>query len=115
MLFDDNRYFGVKAGNVSLKLHNHKDIFYGEDINAFEAMPDYETLIGIKKFEFDDKGFSTEGTQTSVRKVELDSKETIIEGYYADTMPSEWLFPYEVRIYIEYEVEENETIEHKKP
>jgi len=115
MLFDDDRYFAVKAGSVSLKLHNHKDIFYGEDVNALEAMPDYENLIGIQKVGFDDGGFSTEGTELSFRKIEVDSKETIIEGYYADTMPSEWLMPYEVRIYIQYEVEENETTETKKP
>jgi hypothetical protein len=93
MLFDDNRYFAVKAGNVSLKLHNHKDIFYCEDVNALEAIPDYETLIGIEK---------------------VDSKETIIEGYYADTMPSDWLKPYEVRIYIRYEEGEIKTPDTKK-
>ena len=117
MLFNDSRYFAAKAGNVSLKLHNHKDIFYGEDIAALEAMPDYETLIGLTKFEFDDGGFSTEGTELIFREVELESGETIIEGYYADTMPTDWLFPYQVRIYIRYEEteeEENETTETKK-
>lgn len=114
MLFNDSRYFSAKAGNVSLKLHNHKDIFYSEDINALEAMPDYETLIGITKFEFDDGGFSTEGTELIFREVELESGETIIEGYYADTMPSDWLFPYQVRVYIRYEEEETETTETKE-
>jgi hypothetical protein len=114
MLFDDNRYFAVKAGNVSLKLHNHKDIFYCEDVNALEAIPDYETLIGIEKVGFDDGSFSTQGTELVFRNIEIDSKETIIEGYYADTMPSDWLKPYEVRIYIRYEEGEIKTPDTKK-
>jgi hypothetical protein len=114
MLFDDPRFFAIKAGNVSLKLHNHKDIFYGEDVNAFEAMPDYETLIGIEKVGFDDGSFGTEGTEVIFRNIEIDSKETIIEGFYTDTMPSDFLIPYEVRIYIRYEEEETEIKEIKK-
>lgn len=115
MLFDDPNFFAVKAGQVSLKLHNHKDIFYCEDVNAFEAMPDYETLIGIAKVGFDDGSFSTQGTELNFRNIEIDSKETIIEGFYTDTMPTDFLIPYEVRIYIRYEEEEAEIKETKKP
>ena len=114
MLFDDQRFFAIKAGSVSLKLHNHKDIFYSDDVNALEAMPDCEGLIGIQKVGFDDGNFSTQGTELNFRKIEVDSKDTIIEGFYKDTIPSDWLKPYEVRIYIQYEVEENETTETKK-
>ena len=108
MLFNDKgiNYFSLVAGKVSLKLHNRKDIFYAEDINAFEALPDYEALIGIAKVGFDEGGFSTEGKEIKFHKVDMDSKDTIIEGFYLDTMPVNQLIPYRVRIYIQYETEE---------
>jgi hypothetical protein len=105
MLFNDNKFFAVKAGNVSLKLHNHTDIFYSGEVEASEAFPDYETLVGMEKIGFDDYMLKPR----SYHKVAIDSKETIIEGFYEDTMPTDVLIPYEVRVYIRYEVEENET------
>ena len=66
-------------------------------------MPSYERLIGIAKPDFDDNSFSTQGTQTTFRKVSIDRKDTIIGGFYQDTMPAPELIPYEVKIYIRYE------------
>ena len=108
MLFKDSgiNYFSLVAGKVSLKLHNRKDIFYAEDVNALEAMPDYEALIGIEKVGFDEGGFSTEGKEIKFHKVELESKDTIIEGFYLDTMPVASLIPYKVNVYVRYEAEE---------
>jgi len=108
MLFKDSgiNYFALKAGKVNLKLHNHKDIFYADDVCALEAMPDYEALSGIAKVGFDDGGFSTEGTELIFRKIDIDHKDTIVEGFYLDTMPVDYLIPYEVKIYIRYETEE---------
>ena len=110
MLFRDGDsgkiYFSIVAGKVSLKLHNRKDIFYAEDVSAHEAMPDYEELIGIEKVGFDEGGFSTEGTKIEFHKVDIESKDTIIEGFYLDTMPVNQLIPYQIKIYIRYETEE---------
>jgi hypothetical protein len=113
MLYNDPTYFAMKAGDITLKLHTDKDLFYAEDVAAYEAMPDYEGLIGIQKIGFDDGGFSTEGTCTSFRDENMDSKETVIEGFYTDTMPLSFFIPYEVRIYIRYE--ENETEKSNNP
>ena len=97
------RMFSLKAGNIRLQVNNRRDYFYADDVCAFEIMPCYERLIGIAKIDFDDNGFSTQGTQTTFRKVCLDRKETIIGGFYQDTMPAPELIPYEVKIYIRYE------------
>ena len=98
--------FSVKAGDIKLQLNNPKDIFYSEDVCAFEILPDYENLIGIQRIDFDDGSFSTQGTQLIPLAVEIETKDTIIGGSYKDTMPIKNLFPYQVKIYITYETEE---------
>lgn len=103
---DGKKYFSLKAGNISLKLHNPRDIFFSDDVLFFEIMPDYETLTGIQKFGFDDGGFSTQGNTINYRNINIESKETIIEGYYADTTLVNDLIPYQLKIYIRYETEQ---------
>lgn len=98
--------FSVKTGDIKLRLNNRKNIFYADDVCAFELLPDYEKLIGIKKVGFDDGSFGTQGTQIIPLKVEIETKDTIIDGSYKDTMPIKKLFPYHVNIYITYEIEE---------
>lgn len=98
--------FSVKTGDVKLRLNNPKNIFYAEDICAFEILPDYEKLIGIKRADFDDGSFGTRGKKLVPLAVEIETKDTIIGGSYKDTMPVKNLFPYQVKIYITYEIEE---------
>ena len=96
--------FSVKAGDIKLQLSNRMNIFYAEDVCAFEILPDYENLIGIEKVDFN--SFSTHGTQLIPLNVEIKTKDTIIGGSYRDTMPITELAAYDVKIYISYEIEE---------
>lgn len=98
--------FSVKTGDIKLQLNNPKDIFYSEDVCAFEILPDYEKLIGITRADFNDGSFGTQGTKLIPLVVDIKTKDTIIGGSYKDTMPVENLFPYQVKIYITYETEE---------
>ena len=98
--------FCIKAGDIRLQLNNRKDYFFAQQVECFESFPDYERLTGITKFDFDDRGFSTQGTELTFKKVCIDRKDTIIGGYYADTASITRLIPYEVKIYIRYEEEE---------
>ena len=98
--------FSLKAGDIKLQLNNPKDVFYAEDVCAFEILPDYEKLIGIQRVDFNDGSFATQGTQLIPLQVEIETKDTIIGGSYRDTMPVKNLFPYQVKLYITYETEE---------
>ena len=98
--------FSVKTGDLKLRLNNPKNIFYAEDVCAFEILPDYERLIGIKRADFDDGNFGTRGTKLVPLTVDIATKDTIIGGSYKDYMPVKNLFPYKVNIYITYETEE---------
>lgn len=98
--------FAIKAGNLKLQLNNPKNVFYAEDVSVREVIPDYEKLIGIQKVGFDDGSFGTKGKPSPPRKVDIKTKDTIIGGYYQDTMPVTNLMPYQVKIYITYETEE---------
>lgn len=98
--------FSVKAGDIKLRLNNPKNIFYSDDVCAFEILPDYERLIGIKRADFDDGNFGTRGTKIVPLAVDIATKDTIIGGSYKDNMPVRNLFPYQVKIYITYETEE---------
>ena len=98
--------FSIKAGDIRLQVNNRKDYFFAQQVETFEALPDYETLIGVETIGFNDKNFSTKGMKTYYKNVCLDRKDTIIRGYYADTMPQQRIFtPYEVNIYLRYEEE----------
>lgn len=97
--------FSIKAGDIKLRLNNPKNIFYAEDICAFEVLPDYEKLIGIERADFDDGSFGTRGKKLNPLAVDIETKDTIIGGSYKDTMNAKNLMPYQVKIYITYEVE----------
>ena len=97
--------FSVKAGDLKLRLNNPKDIFYANDVTAFEILPDYEKLIRIDRADFDDGSFGTRGKQLNPLAVDIETKDTIIGGSYKDTMNVKNLMPYQVKIYITYEVE----------
>jgi hypothetical protein len=98
--------FCIKAGDIRLQLNNRKDYFYADQVCAFESLPDYERLVGIVKFGFDDRNFSTMGTTIEFRETEIDAKDTILSGVYKDIMQLDILVPYQIKIYIRYEVEE---------
>ena len=89
-----------------MQLNNRKDYFYAEQVCAYESLPDYENLIGIKKFGFDDRNFSTMGTTIEFRETDINPKDTILSGVYKDLMQMDRLIPYQVKIYIRYEVKE---------
>ena len=97
--------FSIKAGDIKLRLNNPKNIFYADDICAFEVLPDYEKLIGIERADFDDGSFGTRGRKLNPLAVDIETKDTIIGGSYKDTMNVKNLMPYQVKIYITYEVE----------
>ena len=97
--------FSVKAGDIKLRLNNPKNIFYADDIVAFEVLPDYEKLIGIKRADFDDGSFGTRGKTLTPLCVDIETKDTIIGGSYKDTMTVKNMMPYQVKIYITYEIE----------
>ena len=88
-----------------MQLNNCKDYFLAEQVECFESFPDYEKLIGLKEFGFNDRNFSTQGTKLEFKKVCIDRKDTLISGIYRDTTPIAQLIPYEVKIYIRYEEE----------
>lgn len=98
--------FSVKTGDLKLRLNNPKNIFYAEDVTAFEVLPDYEKLIGIDRPDFDDGSFGTRGTRITPLEVDIETQDTVIGGSYKDEMPVKNIFPYQVKIYITYEIEE---------
>lgn len=97
--------FSIKAGDIKLRLNNPKNIFYADDIVAFEVLPDYEKLIGIKRADFDDGSFGTRGKTLNPLSVDIETKDTIIGGSYKDTMTVKNMMPYQVKIYITYEID----------
>jgi hypothetical protein len=106
MVDNKPKYFSIKAGDLKLQLNRKDDIFHAEDVAVFEVLPDYEALIGIKSVGFKNNFFSTAGTRLEKKTVELTQRDTIIGGYYADTLFKELAVPYKVKIYITYTVEE---------
>ncbi|MHB8260466.1 MAG: hypothetical protein ACYDEC_09365 [Bacteroidia bacterium] len=96
--------FCIKAGDIRMQLNNRKDYFYAEQVACYESLPDYERLIGIQKVGFDDRNFSTRGTTIEFRETEIDVKDTILSGIYKDLMQLDILVPYQVKIYIRYEM-----------
>lgn len=101
-----NKYFSVKAGDLRLQLNRKEDIFHAEDVTTCEVLPNYEALIGIKQIGFINNFFSTIGTKLEKKTVELTPQDTIIGGFYADTLFKVLASPYQVKIYITYKVEE---------
>lgn len=100
------KYFSIKAGDLKLQLNRKEDIFHADDISINEVLPNYEALIGIKQIGFKNNFFSTIGSKLEKKTVELTPQDTIIGGYYNDTLFKEVTLPYQVKIYITYEVEE---------
>ena len=107
-LFDlkKSKYFSLKAGDLCLQVNRREDVFHAEDVPLFETMPVYEDLIGIEKNGFAFGSFANNGTKIEMLTVDLSPKDTIISGYYSDTLLKEITTPYKVNIYITYEVEE---------
>ncbi len=97
--------FSVKAGDIKLRLNTPRNIFYADDVVALEILPDYEKLIGIKRPDFEDGSFATRGKVITPLAVAIDTKDTIIGGAYKDTMTIKNMLPYQVKIYITYEID----------
>lgn len=97
--------FSLKTGNLRLQLNRKDDIFHAEDISNTEVLPVYENLIGIPKIGFGHGIFYKSGEKIEPIKVDIKREDTIMGGFYEDTTQGEFK-PYEVNIYIIYEVEE---------
>ncbi len=94
----------LKTGNLRLQLHRKEDVFHSEDISSTELLPVYETFIGIPFIGFGQGTFYASGAKPESQIVEIDAKDTIVGGFYEDSLN---IFnPYEVRIHIIYEIEE---------
>lgn len=96
--------FSLKTGNLRLQLNRKDDIFHSEDVSNMDVLPVYENLIGIPKIGFGHGKFYTSGVKLKKMAVDIDKVDTIIGGFYEDTLQG--FSPYEVNIYITYEVEE---------
>ena len=46
--------FSVKSGDLKLRLNNPKNIFYAEDVCAFEILPDSNKFLTIKMSKAED-------------------------------------------------------------
>lgn len=94
--------FSLKTGNLRLRLNRREDIFHAEDISNTDVLPVYENLIGIPFIGFGKGKFYRSGVPLEAMKVDIKRQDTIIEGFYEDTVQGEFS-PYEVNIYITYE------------
>jgi hypothetical protein len=106
MVDNKPKYFSIKAGDLRLQLNRKGDIFHAEDVAVFEVLPNYEAFIGIKQVGFKNNFFSTVGTRLEKKTIELSPKDTIIGGFYADTLFKEMAVAYKVKIYITYTVDQ---------
>lgn len=97
--------FSLKTGNLLLQLNRKDDIFHSEDISSTDVLPVYESLIGIPKIGFGHGKFYASGVKLEKMAVNIKKQDTIIGGFYEDAVQGEFS-PYEVNIYITYEVEE---------
>ena len=96
--------FSLKTGNLRLQLNRKDDIFHSEDVSSMDVLPVYEDLIGIPKIGFGHGQFYASGVKLEKMTVDINRQDTIIGGFYEDTLQE--FSPYEVNIYITYEVEE---------
>ena len=96
--------FSLKTGNLRLQLNRKDDIFHSEDVSSTDVLPVYEDLIRILKIGFGHGKFYASGVQLEKMMVDINRQDTIIGGFYEDTLQE--FSPYEVNIYITYEVEE---------
>jgi hypothetical protein len=101
-----NPPFTIKAGNIKLQLNNKKNIFYTEDLCAYQVSNSSEKLMGMQALGYEDSSFGVGAINTIPKAVKINREDTIIKGYYKDTMKVKQLFPYQVNIYITYEFEE---------
>jgi hypothetical protein len=97
--------FSIKTGKLRLQLNRKEDIFHAEDVSSTDVLPVYENLIGIPKIGFGHGNFYASGVKLEKTKVVIHKQDTIIGGFYEDTVTQEFS-PYEVNIYITYEIEE---------
>lgn len=94
----------LKTGNLRLQLNRKDNVFHAEDLSSTELLPVYEYLIGIPAIGFGHGRFYQSGVKFEKLAVHIATQDTIIGGFYEDTLS---LFsPYYVKIYITYEVEE---------
>lgn len=100
------KYFSIKAGDIRLQVNRKEDIFFADDVPLLDLLPSYEDLIGIQKIGFGFGAYYRSGTKLEKQTVALDVEDTIISGFYADTLFKEFSRPYKVNIYITYEIEE---------
>ena len=94
----------LKTGNLRLQLNRKDDIFHSEDVSSSDVLPVYEDLIRIPKIGFGHGKFYASGIKAEKLAVDIKRQDTIIGGFYEDTLQA--FSPYEVNIYITYEVEE---------
>lgn len=100
-----NPTLSLKTGNLRLKLHRKDDIFHAEDVSNSDVLPVYENLINIPTIGFGQGTFYRSGFKSETMAVELSKHDTIINGFYEDTIPQNEFATYEVNIYISYELE----------
>lgn len=94
--------FSLKTGNLRLRLNRREDIFHAEDVSNTDVLPVYENLIGIPPIGFGHGKFYRSGVPFEAMSVDIKRQDTIVEGFYEDTVQGEFN-PYEVNIYITYE------------
>lgn len=94
----------LKTGSIRLRLNRNEDIFHAEELSNIGVLPIYENLIGIPKIGFGQGNFYRSGVRFEALRIDLEKKDTIVEGFFEDSCIG--TFPYEVNIYLTYEIEE---------
>lgn len=102
----ERKYFSIKTGDLRLQVNRRENIFHAEDIPLLEILPSYEDLIGITKIGFGSGLPTIDFKKIEKLKLDLKREDTVINGYYADTLFTEFTNNYKVNIYISYQVEE---------
>jgi hypothetical protein len=93
----------VKAGNLKLKLNSKADVFHAEDVAIVEILPEYEDLIGLRRFDVRRTNlFMGKAVVRELHELNIDPKGTVIYGFYQDTLPSDIPSEYIVNIYLRY-------------
>lgn len=92
----------LKTGNLRLQLNRKDNIFHAEDLSSTELLPAYEYLIGIPVIGFGNGRFYKSGVKFKKLDVHIATQDTIINGFYEDTLSMFSL--YNVKIYLTYEL-----------
>lgn len=94
----------LKTGTLRLRLNRKEDIFHAEELSSIGVLPVYEQLIGIPKIGFGHGNFYRSGVRFEALRIDIEKKDTVVEGFFEDS--SAGTFPYEINIYLTYEIEE---------